>query len=52
MRHVVVVAVEREHVAAQEDVAAEVLLERLHHHVARAGELGGDIVRELELAPH
>jgi hypothetical protein len=44
------VAVEREHVPAQVDVAVEVALERLHDHVARPGELGGDVVRELDLA--
>ncbi len=47
----VVVAVERQHVAPQEDLAVEVLLERLHHHVARAGELRGDLVGKLELGP-
>ena len=51
-RDVVVVAVERQHVAAQEDLAVEVLLERLHDRVARARQLGGDLVRELELRAH
>ncbi len=50
-RHRVVVAVQRQHVAAEEDLAVEVLLERLHHRVARAGELGGDVVRKLQLRP-
>ena len=46
----VVAAVDRQDVAAQEDVGVEVALERLHHDVAGPGQLGGDFVRELELA--
>ena len=30
----------------------EVLLERLHYRVARAGQLGGDLVRKLQLRAH
>ena len=45
-----VVAVEGEHVAAQEHVAAEPLLELAQDRVLRAGELGGDRVVEGELA--
>jgi hypothetical protein len=48
----VVVTVEREHVPAQEDLAVEVLLECLHHRVARSGELRGNLVRKLELDSH
>ena len=51
-RDLVLGAVEREHVAAQEHVAVEVLLERLHHLVAGPGELGGDFVGKLELGAH
>src|SRR4029079_12234586 len=43
------VAVQREHVPAEEDLAVEVLLQRLHHRVARPCELGGHLVRKLEL---
>ena len=43
------VAVERDHVAAQEDVGAQVLLERLEDLVLRAGQLGRHLVGELEL---
>jgi hypothetical protein len=41
----VVVAVERKHVPPEVDLAVEVLLERLHHRVAGACELRGDLVR-------
>ena len=47
--HGVVVAVKRQHVPPEEDLAVEVLLERLHDRVAWTGELGGDLVGELEL---
>ncbi len=47
-----VLAVEGEHVAAQVDLAVEVLLERPHDLVARARELGGHLVRKLELDAH
>jgi hypothetical protein len=50
--HGVVGAVEGQHVAAQEHLAVEMSLERLHHNVAGAGELGGDLVGELELGAH
>ena len=50
--HVLVGAVEGEHVAAQEDLAVEVLLEGPHDRVAGTGELGGDVVGELELRAH
>jgi len=43
-RHVLVGAVEGHHVPAQEHVAVEVLLERSHHLVPRARQLGGDLV--------
>jgi hypothetical protein len=43
--------VECEHVAAEEDVRLEGDLERLHDRVARARELGGDLVGELDLRP-
>ena len=36
------VAVEGDHVAAQEDIAGELLLERLEHVVLGARQLGGD----------
>src|SRR4051794_17468922 len=49
--HLALSAVEREHVSAQEDVAVELALQGLHDHVARAGELGGDVVRQFELSP-
>ena len=42
------VAVERDDVAAQEDVAVEVVLERLQHGVLAARELGGDRVGQLD----
>ena len=38
------------HVAAQEEVAVEVTLQRLEHRVLAAGQLGGDVVGELDLA--
>ena len=43
------VALEREHVAAQEDVAVQVALERPQDRVLAARQLGGDGVVELEL---
>ena len=48
--HRVGVAVERDDVAAQVDRAVEVLLERAQDLVLGAGELGGDLVGELQLA--
>ena len=45
-------AVERQQVAAQEDLAVEVRLERAQHRVLAARQLGGDVVRELDLRPH
>ena len=48
----VIGAVEGEHVAAEEDLAVEVLLERLHDNVLRAGQLGGHVVGKLELQAH
>ena len=51
-RDVVVLPVEGQHVAAQEDLAVEVLLEGLHHQVTRARELRGHIVGQLELDSH
>ena len=50
-RHLAVGAVECQDIAAQEHVAVEMTLERLHDRVARAGELAGDLVGELELGP-
>src|SRR5439155_22427452 len=50
--HVFGVAVKRDEVAAQVDVAAEVLLERAQHLVVGAGERRGDFVRKLDLASH
>src|SRR6185503_10749905 len=50
-RHRVVVAVQRQHVPPEEDLAVEVLLERLHDRVAQARKLGGDLVRELDMYP-
>ena len=47
---VVVVAVEREHVSPQVDVAAEPALELAKDGVLGAGELGGNAVIERELA--
>ena len=46
------VALEREHVAAQEDVAVEVALERPQDRVLAARQLGGDGVVELERLAH
>ena len=48
--HRVGVAVERDDVAAQVDRAVEVLLERAQDLVLGAGQLGRDVVGELELA--
>ena len=48
----ILVAVEGEHVAAQKELAGKVILERAQHGVLTAGELGGDVVGELELRPH
>ena len=45
-------AVEREQVAAQEDLAVEVLLERAQDRVLAARQLGGDFVGKLDLRPH
>ena len=45
-------AVERQQVAAQEDLAVEVRLQRAQHHVLAARQLGGDVVGELDLRPH
>ena len=42
----------REQVAAQEDLAVQVRLERAQHGVLAAGQLGGDFVGELDLRPH
>ena len=50
--HGLVLAVEREHVPAQKDLAVEMLLEGLHHRVAGPGELSGDLIRKLELDSH
>ena len=47
---VALVAVEREDVAAQEDVAADPLLELAEDRVLGARELGRDVVFERELA--
>ena len=46
------VALEREHVAAQEHVAVEMALERAQHGVLAAGQLGGHRVVELDRAAH
>ena len=43
---VLVLAVERELVAAQRDRAAEPVAQRVEHAVVDAGELGGDLVRD------
>ena len=48
----VVGPVKGEDVAAEEHLTVEMFLERLHDHVARAGELGGNLVRELQLRSH
>ena len=48
--HRVGLAVERDDVAAQVDRAVEVLLERAQDLVLGAGQLGGDLVGELQLA--
>ncbi len=45
-------AVEREQVAAQEDLALEVRLERAQDGVLAAGQLSGDLARQLDLGPH
>ncbi len=45
-------AVERDDVAAQEQVAADVALERAQDLVARAGQRLGDLVGDLDLAAH
>src|SRR5581483_5185665 len=45
---VVLVALERQLVAAQADVAAEALLERVEHSVGDPGELGGDGIGYIE----
>jgi hypothetical protein len=41
--------VQRQHVAAQVDLAVEMVLERLHDQVPWTGQLGGHLVRKLEL---
>src|SRR3954471_20100765 len=46
------VALERDDVAAQEDVGLEGALERLEHRVAAAGQLLGRLVVQLDLLPH
>ena len=48
-RHVLLGPVEGQYVAAQVDLALEVLLQRPHDQIVGAGQLGGDIVGELEL---
>ena len=50
--HLAVAALEREHVAAQEHVAVEVSLERLHDHVPGTGQLRGHVVGELQRGSH
>jgi hypothetical protein len=45
-------AVEREHVAAQEHLHLDVLLERAQDRVPGPAELGGDRVGQLDLSPH
>src|SRR5207342_3066876 len=45
-------ALERDDVAAQEDLAGQVALERLEHLVLGPGELGGNLVRKLDLGAH
>ena len=49
---VLVVAVEREPVAAQRDRAVEPLAQRVEHAVADARELSGDLVRDIENLLH
>ena len=46
------VAVQRQHVAAQEHVAVQVTLQRAEDRVLRAGQAGGHLVVELDLAAH
>ena len=46
------VAVERDDVAAQEQLAVDVALERAQDLVVGAAERGGDLVGELDLAAH
>src|SRR3954470_19790812 len=45
-------ALERDDVAAQEDVGLEIALERLEQRVAAAGQLLGRLVVDLDLGPH
>ena len=45
-------ALERDDVAAQEDVAVDVLLDLAQHRVLGARQLAGDVVGKLDLAPH
>ena len=52
LRHVRVVALEHEPVAAEQDRALEPLAERVEHAVADAGELGRDVVRDAEAFSH
>ena len=40
----ILVAVEGEHVASQEELAGEVILEGSQHGILTAGELGGNVV--------
>ena len=50
--HRVGLAVQRQDVAAQEDVAVEALLQRAHDHVVGPRQLGGHLVAELDLLSH
>ncbi len=50
--HRVIVALQREDVAPQVDVAVEVALERAQHGVLAARQLGGDGIVELERLAH
>src|SRR5690606_28421814 len=45
-------AVQRDHVAAQEQVAVDVALQPPQHLVLGAAERGGDVVADLDLAAH
>ncbi len=51
-RDLVVAAVERQHVAAQEDLAVELGLERPQDRVLCARQLFGDLVGQLQLGSH
>ena len=48
--HRLVVPVERDDVAPQEQVAGDVFLQRPQHRVPAARQLGGDLVGKLDLA--